>query len=407
MLVGETMRVALEALRANKLRSFLTMLGIVIGVSAVIAMVALGRGAQQSVKDRISALGTTLITVVPGQFRGPGGVASATNRAVLTIDDARDIEQRATYVVAVQPEVSRSFNVQYGNRNTNTNITGTSSNYLEVRRFTLDAGRMFSPAEDAGRRRVAVLGSQVLADLGVSLPEALIGETVRIGSLQFEVVGILQSKAQAGGFGNPDDQVLVPIETARYRLMGTDRLRSISMLAPSEADIPVTMAEVRKILRRSHRLRVGADDDFSIRNQSDFLATLGETTQVFTLLLAGIATVSLLVGGIGIMNIMLVSVTERTREIGLRMAVGARTRDILGQFLVEAVTLSLIGGLAGVALGMGTSFAIAELAGWRIVISPEAIGLAVAFAFVIGVFFGFYPARKAARLNPVEALRFE
>ena len=407
MLVGETMRVALEALRANKLRSFLTMLGIVIGVSAVIAMVALGRGAQQSVKDRISALGTTLITVVPGQFRGPGGVASATNRAVLTIDDARDIEQRATYVVAVQPEVSRSFNVQYGNRNTNTNITGTSSNYLEVRRFTLDAGRMFSPAEDAGRRRVAVLGSQVLADLGVSLPEALIGETVRIGSLQFEVVGILQSKAQAGGFGNPDDQVLVPIETARYRLMGTDRLRSISMLAPSEADIPVTMAEVRKILRRSHRLRVGADDDFSIRNQSDFLATLGETTQVFTLLLAGIATVSLLVGGIGIMNIMLVSVTERTREIGVRKALGATQSNILLQFLIEAVVLCLLGGVVGVLVGGGAAMLLKQLFQWQTSVDGLAVLVALIFSGAVGIGFGVWPARRAARLDPIESLRYE
>jgi len=407
MQIGETMRVALEALRANKLRSFLTMLGIVIGVSAVIAMVALGRGAQQSVKDRIASLGTTLITVVPGQFRGPGGVASGTNRAVLTIDDAHTIEQRATQVLAVQPEVSRSMNVQYENKNTNTTITGTTSNYPEVRRFTIDAGRMFTQAEDAGRRRVAVLGPQVVSDLGITLPEALIGETVRIGSLQFEVVGILASKGQAGGFGNPDDQVLVPLETARYRLMGTDRLRTISLLAPSESEIPVTMAEVRRILRRAHRLRVGADDDFSIRNQSDFLATLGETTQVFTLLLAGIATVSLLVGGIGIMNIMLVSVTERTREIGVRKALGATQANILLQFLIEAVVLCVMGGVVGVLLGGGAAMLLKSLFQWQTSVDGLAVIVALIFSAAVGIGFGVWPARRAARLDPIESLRYE
>jgi len=407
MSIAETMRVALEALRANKLRSFLTMLGIVIGVSAVIAMVALGRGAQQSVKDRIASLGTTLVTVVPGQFRGPGGVASGTNRAVLTIDDAKNIEQRSSYVLAVQPEVSRSFNVQYENRNTNTTVTGTSANYLDVRRFTLAAGRMFTEGEDAGRRRVVVLGAQVISDLGVALPDALVGQTVRIGSLQFEVVGVLESKGQGGGFANPDDQVLVPLETARYRLMGTDRLRTINVLAPSEQEIPVTMAEVRKILRRTHRLRVGADDDFSIRNQSDFLATLGETTQVFTLLLAGIAAVSLLVGGIGIMNIMLVSVTERTREIGVRKALGATQSNILLQFLIEAVVLCLMGGAVGVLFGGGSAVLLRQLFQWQTSVDGLAVLVALVFSAAVGIGFGVWPARRAARLNPIEALRYE
>jgi len=407
MSIAETMRVALEALRANKLRSFLTMLGIVIGVSAVIAMVALGRGAQQSVKDRIASLGTTLVTVVPGQFRGPGGVASGTNRAVLTIDDAKNIEQRSSYVLAVQPEVSRSFNVQYENRNTNTTVTGTSANYLDVRRFTLAGGRMFTEGEDAGRRRVVVLGAQVISDLGVALPDALVGQTVRIGSLQFEVVGVLESKGQGGGFANPDDQVLVPLETARYRLMGTDRLRTINVLAPTEQEIPVTMAEVRKILRRTHRLRVGADDDFSIRNQSDFLATLGETTQVFTLLLAGIAAVSLLVGGIGIMNIMLVSVTERTREIGVRKALGATQSNILLQFLIEAVVLCLMGGAVGVLFGGGSAILLRLLFQWQTSVDGLAVLVALVFSAAVGIGFGVWPARRAARLNPIEALRYE
>ena len=407
MLFGETFRVALEALRANVLRSFLTMLGIVIGVAAVIAMVALGRGAQQSVNDRIAALGTTLLTVVPGQARTAGRVASSTDRAPLTLDDATALESRSTYVVAVQPEMSRQLQVQYGNANTNTSVVGTTANYPEVRKFTLDAGRMFTNAEDAGRRRVAVLGAQVVEDLGVTAGASLIGEEIRIGDIQFEVVGILTSKGQGAGFGNPDDQVLIPIQTARYRLIGSDRLRSINLLAPSEDDIPVTMAEVEKLLRREHRLRTGQDDDFNIRNQSDFLTTLGETTQVFTLLLAGIAAVSLLVGGIGIMNIMLVSVTERTREIGIRKALGATQVNILLQFLIEAIVLCMLGGLIGVGVGTGAAVVLRQTFRWSTSVGASSIVIAFIFAAAVGIIFGVWPARRAASLDPIEALRYE
>jgi putative ABC transport system permease protein len=407
MLIGEITQVAIEALRANKLRSFLTMLGIVIGVSAVIAMVALGRGAQESVNQRIASLGTTLLTVIPGQARGPGGVASSANRAVLTLDDAQAIEDRSTLVLAVQPEVARSLQVQFGSRNTNTTITGTSANYLAVRKFSLDSGRMFTDAEDAGRRRVAVLGSQVVADLGALSAASMVGGTVRINSVQFEVVGVLASKGQGGGFANPDDQVLVPLGTARYRLVGTDRLRTISLLAPSEAQIPLTMAEVQKIMRRQHRLRAGQDDDFTIRNQSDFLTTLGETTQVFTLLLAGIAAVSLLVGGIGIMNIMLVSVTERTREIGVRKALGATQSNILLQFLIEAVVLCMLGGAVGVVVGAGAAILLRAGFHWQTSVDASAVVVAFLFSAAVGVGFGVWPARRAARLDPIDALRYE
>ena len=407
MPIVETLAVALEALRANKLRSFLTMLGIVIGVAAVIAMVALGRGAQQSVKERIASLGTTLLTVTPGQARGPGFVASSSDRAPLTMDDADAIDERATFVAAVQPEISRSLQVVYGNRNTNTAVVGVTANYLEVRRFTIDAGRMFSTAEDAARRRVAVVGPQVVSDLGVASPAALVGENVRINGVQFEVVGVLTSKGQGAGFANPDDQVLVPIQTARYRLIGNDHLRSINVLAPSEDDIPATMADVRRILRREHRLRTGQDDDFTVRNQSDFLATLGETTQVFTYLLAGIAAVSLLVGGIGIMNIMLVSVTERTREIGVRKALGATQANILLQFLIEAVVLCLLGGVAGIGLGSGSAVFLRSAFQWNTSVGAPSILIAFVFAAAVGVVFGVWPARRAAALDPIESLRYE
>jgi putative ABC transport system permease protein len=406
MALLEILGVALESLRANKLRSFLTMLGIVIGVGAVIAMIALGRGAQQSVKDRISSLGTTLLTVFPGQGRGMGPVASGTDRAPLTLDDAVALEERGRSLLAVQPEMMRQLQVQYENRNTNTNVVGTTANYLEVRKFSIENGRMFTSTEDASRRRVVVLGAQVALDLGVTAPELLVGETVRIGGVQFEVAGILASKG-TGGFQNPDDQVLIPLQTARYRLIGADRLRSISVLAASEEEIPVAMAEVGKILRREHRLAPGREDDFTIRNQADFLTTLGETTQVFTYLLAGIAAVSLLVGGIGIMNIMLVSVTERTREIGVRKALGATQANILTQFLIEAVVLCLLGGVVGILLGAGTAIALKKILGWTTSVGVSSIVVAFLFAAVVGVGFGVWPARRAASLDPIESLRYE
>jgi putative ABC transport system permease protein len=407
MHISETFSVALEALGANKLRSFLTMLGIVIGVSAVIAMVALGRGAQQSVNDRISALGTTLLTVIPGQARTAGGVASAADRAPLYIEDGQALEDRGVTLAAVQPEMSRSLQVQYQTRNTNTTVTGTTANYLEVRKFTLAAGRMFTSAEDAAKRRVVVVGSQALADLNVTNPASFVGAQLRIAGVQFDVIGVLESKGQGAGFANPDDQVLIPLQTARYRVVGGDRLRTINVLAPSESAIPNTMAEIEKILRRQHRLRPGQPDDFDIRNQSDFLATLGQTTQVFTLLLAGIAAVSLLVGGIGIMNIMLVSVTERTREIGVRKALGATQENILLQFLIEAVVLCMCGGLIGVALGAGGAIGLREAFHWTTAVSPSSVLIAFAFAALVGIVFGVWPARRAAALDPIESLRYE
>jgi putative ABC transport system permease protein len=407
MPIVETLRVALDALRANKLRSFLTMLGIVIGVGAVIAMVALGNGAQRSVNERIASLGTTLLTVIPGQQRFGGGVASANDRAPLTFDDVDALVQRTTHVVAVQPELARSLQVEYSSRNTNTTVTGTTANYLEVRNFSIAAGRMFTNAEDAARQRVAVLGSQVVEDLGILSADAVIGEAVRIDNKQFTVIGVLTSKGQGAGFQNPDDQVLVPIQTARYRLIGGDRVRTINLLAPSEADIPITMADVERVLRRQHRLRVGVDDDFTIRNQSDFLATLGETTQVFSLLLAGIAAVSLLVGGIGIMNIMLVSVTERTREIGIRKALGATQLNILLQFLIEAVVLCLLGGAIGVGLGSGAAIFLHRVFQWNADVGASSVVIAFVFAAVVGIVFGVWPARRAAGLDPIESLRYE
>ena len=405
MLIGEIISVALGALRANKLRSLLTMLGIVIGVAAVIAVVALGAGAQSAVKDRISSLGTTLLTVMPGQQRGMG--VAFDQSVKLTVDDAKALQDKATNLNAVQPEINSRVQVQYLNQNASTSAVGTSSNYLEVRKYELQAGRMFTTQEDEGRQRVVVLGQTVVTNLGLRSPDAIIGENVRIKGLQFNVIGVLKSKGQSSPFGDPDDQVLIPITTGRFRVFGTDRLRSISVLAQSEEKIPDAMADVQKVLRRQHRLTSAKPDDFQIRSQADFLNTLGETTAVFTYLLSGIAAVSLLVGGIGIMNIMLVSVTERTREIGIRKALGATSANILLQFLIEAVVLCLLGGLVGAAVGSGGAMAMSKFAQWNTQISPSSIVMAFVFSAVVGVLFGVWPARRAASLDPIVALRYE
>ena len=407
MLFGEILAVALGALRANKLRSLLTMLGIVIGVGAVIAMIALGNGAQQQVNDRIKALGTTLLTVQPGQQRTGGGFASEADRARLSLKDAAALEVRATNIAAVQPQMTRNFQVQFKNKNTNVRVLATSSNYLEVRNYKVEYGRMFTTAEDNMKERVAVLGPAVLTNLEVSSPEAIIGEPIRIRGIQFIVVGVLASKGSGTGFGNPDEQLLIPIQTGRYRIFGNDRLGEIGVLAKNEEGIPLAMADIQKILRREHKLRSNRPDDFQIRNQSDFLTNLAETTQVFTLLLAGIAAVSLLVGGIGIMNIMLVSVTERTREIGVRKALGATRWNILFQFLIEAVVLCLLGGAIGVALGTGGAELLNRTFNWTTKVAPQSIGLAFGFSAAVGLVFGVWPARRAAKLDPILALRYE
>jgi putative ABC transport system permease protein len=404
------LRIALRALAVNKLRSALTMLGIVIGVGAVIVMIAVGAGAQARVEEQIRALGSNLLLVMPGSTTAGGVRMGFGSGSTLTEDDVVAINRELPEALAA-PALRGSAQVIWGNANWSTQIYGVTPEYLDVRQWPLVAGRTFEPAEMAGAAKVALIGATVAKQLfGAADP---LDQSIRIKRVPFTIIGVLETKGQSMMGTDQDDLILVPIKTARSRVLGTAsaaRNRSVSTIwvkAADSVDTKVVEEQVRGLLRQRHRIQAGADDDFWLRNLQEVMAAQEASSRVLALLLAAVASVSLLVGGIGIMNIMLVSVTERTREIGLRMAVGARTRDILGQFLVEAVTLSLIGGLIGVALGMGTSLAIAELAGWRVVISPQAVGLAVAFAFVIGVFFGFYPARKAARLNPVEALRFE
>ena len=407
MLFAEIIRVALGALRANKLRAFLTMLGIVIGVAAVIAMVALGRGARNAVNERIQSLGTTMLTVIPGQVF-TGGIASSSDRAKLYVDDATALQQRGgAAIAAVEPEMSRTFQVTYLNQNTSTRIVGATANYPDVRKYSVGYGRMFTSGDDDGRKRVAVVGATTVQNLGITDPAELLGKSVRIGGISFEVIGIFAPKGGATGFGDPDDQIVIPIQTAEFRVFDTRYLNVINVLAPSESEIPETMAAIDKILRREHRIPTGRDPDFEIRNQADFLSAFQQTTQVFGLLLAGIATVSLIVGGIGIMNIMLVSVTERTREIGIRKALGATRKNILLQFLIEAVVLCIAGGIVGIVLGAGTAIVLRYGMHWNTDVAGDSIILALFFSTLVGVLFGVWPARRAARMDPILALRYE
>jgi putative ABC transport system permease protein len=405
MISIEVLPVALASLRANKLRTALTMLGVVIGVGAVIATIALGNGAQQSVRDRIAKLGTTLLQIDATRV-SQGGVQLAVFRK-LTEADVAEIEARSPHVIAVQPQQDNRFQIVWRNRNINITVNGVTPNFLEVRKFEIDRGKMFTNGDDAARRRVAILGAGALTLFGIQDGSEIVGEVIRIGGHQFDVVGTLKAKGGGGGFGNPDEQIIIPFHTGRYRLFGTDKLDDAFALAASDSEIPDAMSEIQVAMRHAHRLLPGMPDDFRIRNQADFLNVLGETTQVFTMLLAGIATVSLLVGGIGIMNIMLVSVTERTREIGVRKALGATRRTILVQFLIEAVTMCMAGGLLGIVAGIGGSVVLRSSFGWSTSVSIWSIALAFAFSAVVGIIFGVWPARRASLLDPIEALRYE
>jgi len=401
---ADTVDVAFQSIRAGKLRAALTMLGIIIGVAAVIAMVALGTGAQRAIDERIAALGSNLLSIYPGQFH-VRGVASDL-RAPLTTDDARALSRDAPLVGEVVPEIQQLLQLEYEGENLNVNVLGTTPNYDEVHNYRMDLGRMFSTGDDEARRRTAVLGSALPEMLGAD-GAAMIGRTVFVRGIPFEVVGVFAEKGSEGSWWNPDERVLIPLLTARYRVFGSDRLRSISIQVADGVPLEQGMVDAERVLRREHGISPGEENDFRILNRQQLLNTQQEASQVFTTLLASIAGVSLLVGGIGIMNIMLVSVVERTREIGIRKALGATRMNILMQFLVEALVLCLVGGLLGMVLGGAGSMALARFAGWNTFISAGAVALAFAFSAAVGIVFGLWPARRAASLNPIEALRYE
>jgi putative ABC transport system permease protein len=404
MLVGETIAVAFQSIRANKLRSMLTMLGIVIGVGAVITMVALGSGAQKAVEDQIASLGANTFTIFPGQsFRG--GVAQQ-NRVSLTTDDYLAVRRDAKLIKAVVPELQNNMQVKYGNQNLSSPVVGTTANFVEVKNYTVPHGRSFTDGDDASRQRYAVLGADVPEQLGVNAG-AMIGQGISLRGIPFEIIGVLSRKGSAGSFQNPDEQIYIPLQTAQYRVLGTDRIRSMSIQVADGVPVEQGMVDLERILRREHHIRPGGDNDFQIRNPQDILATRQEATKTFTILLASIAAVSLLVGGIGIMNIMLVSVTERTREIGVRKALGATRANILLQFLIEALVLCLTGGILGILFGTGMAVVLAKFMQWNTLISMPAIIVAFAFSAFVGLFFGIWPARRAASLDPIVALRYE
>ncbi|MBI4542998.1 MAG: ABC transporter permease [Gemmatimonadetes bacterium] len=400
----EIWKVALQAIRANKLRSFLTMLGIIIGVGAVITMIALGSGAQKAVQESIESLGTNLLTIMPGQSFMRG--VAVDQRVSLTVDDADEIRRSARHVLAVMPEISRSLQIKRGNQNANVSVTGTVPEYFPNRNYAITAGRAFTAGDDEARRRFALLGAAV-PEMFNANPASMVGQQVLIRGIPFEIIGVLSAKGAQTSWMNPDEQVFIPLQTARYRTHGTDRLRSIQVKVDDARSINVAMIEVERAVRRMHKIRPAGENDFMIRNQAELQQTFAQTTETFSLLLAGIAAVSLLVGGIGIMNIMLVSVTERTREVGVRKALGATRGAILFQFLVEALVLCLVGGGLGVLFGAGGAIALARIFHWNTLISPFAVGLAFVFSFAVGLFFGIWPARRAALLDPIEALRYE
>ena len=408
-----TLKVALNALRVNKLRSMLTMLGIIIGVAAVITMIAVGGGAQARVEEQIKSLGANVMIVLPGSTTSSGIRLGAGAAQTLTEDDARAIGTEVDEVTSA-PLLRGSGQLVAGNMNWSTQIYGATPEYFDVREWKLLAGRSFEPNELSGAAKVAIIGQTTARQLfGDDVtPEEVLDQSIRVRRVPMRIIGVLDRKGQSSQGQDQDDVLFVPLATARNRLFGAPqgRLRRVSTImikVADGADMKQAEERIRELLRQRHRRQAGAEDDFTIRNLTEMLQAREASSRVLSMLLAAVASVSLLVGGIGIMNIMLVSVTERTREIGLRMAVGARGRDILMQFLIEAVTLSLIGGLIGVALGLLGSYAIGNFAGWPTEMRPAAIVLAVGFAATVGVFFGFYPARKASRLLPIDALRYE
>ena len=401
----QTAVIALRALRRNKMRSTLTALGIIIGVASVVAMVAVGNGAQARITSQVAALGQNLLSVFAGS-RKSGGVNSGLGSAsALTLPDAEAIRREISDVVAISPEDSTTAQAIANGRNWSTTVAGESPDYLKIRDWKLASGSMFTDREVRSAAKVAVIGSKTASELFGPLNP--VGQSVRIQNIPFVIIGLLESKGAGMGGQNQDDRILIPYTTAMKRVTGDKYLRSVNVQIGSADRMEIAQQQITSLLRQRHRLTAGRDDDFNIFNQKEIADTVNSISKIITLLLGSVAGISLFVGGIGIMNIMLVSVTERTREIGIRIAVGAQPGDIRLQFLIEAVTLSLLGGLIGVLCGVGASHLLGVVADFKAIVSTGSILLAFGVSSVIGIFFGFYPAHKAAALDPIVALRYE
>jgi putative ABC transport system permease protein len=406
--IPATVKISLRALWVNKMRSSLTMLGIIIGVAAVIAMLAVGTGASRKIAQQVASVGSNLIIVVPGSTTQGGLRMGSGSQSTLTMSDAEAIEAECSAVQTVAPILNGSGQVVYGNQNWATSITGTTSSILTVRDCAIVEGRNFSDQDIRNATKVCLIGQTIVENLFAN--EDPVGKIIRVKNVPFTVIGVLEEKGQSLGGQDQDDVVYIPITTAQKKIIGTafpGMVRTIMVKAKSTDELPVAETEVNDLLMQRHHIGPSRDVDFTVRNLTQMLQMAQQFTTVMTLLLGAIASVSLVVGGIGIMNIMLVSVTERTREIGIRMAVGAKARDIRFQFIIEAVTLSLIGGIVGIIVGIIVAATISKFADWPTVVSPFAVLLAFGFSGFIGIFFGFYPAYKASLLNPIDALRYE
>ena len=405
MNVWSVIRLALVSIARNKMRSFLTALGIIIGVGSVVTMVGVGQGAYASVQNEISKMGTSLIMIMPGSSSAGGARMGAGTMQTLTEADAEALAADCPSVSMVSPVVRSNAPLVYANQNWTTQVLGVGIDYLAIRASKLASGRNFNEFEMRNGAKVCVIGKVVADNLFGSINP--IGRTIRVKKMPFEVVGVLEERGQSGPGQDQDDVVLAPMYTVQRRMAGVTHIHMVMVSALDDDSVNAAKEEITAVLRQRHRLAPNQEDDFQIRTQADIAAMAGSTLGIITLLLGAIASVSLVVGGIGIMNIMLVSVTERTREIGIRMAIGARARDILTQFLVESVTLSCVGGFLGICLGMGLTNIISRFTQWQVYVSLPAMIVAVTFSAAVGIFFGLYPAWKASQLDPIDALRFE